>query len=238
MGAGAVLCALQPAHATICDKNELLITTYQVIRDDVEGLIVRLNEHAQQHNAAYYTHIRALDRHSAYQHMTAVDKAARLIYLNRTCYNGLYRVNSRGYFNVPIGRYLNPLICDSTTLRAMHTYLHQADVTIMSGDYRAALSDIPVGSLVYFDPPYHSPAKQNFTSYHADGFDEADQIALADTFRMLTRQGVYCMLSNADTPLMHELYHAYTIDVVTATRAINAQHTARGHVNEVLIRNW
>jgi DNA adenine methylase len=126
VGAGAVLCALQPAHATICDKNELLITTYQVIRDDVEGLIVRLNEHAQQHNAAYYTHIRALDRHSAYQHMTAVDKAARLIYLNRTCYNGLYRVNSRGYFNVPIGRYLNPLICDSTTLRAMHTYLHQA----------------------------------------------------------------------------------------------------------------
>ena len=233
-----MLFALQPAHATICDKNELLITTYLIIRDDVETLIARLNAHAQQHSAEYYTHIRNLDRRSEYATLPAVDKAARLIYLNRTCFNGLFRVNSRGYFNVPIGRYVNPLICDSETLRAIHTYLRNTDITIMSGDYRDALVNVPPGSLVYFDPPYHSPDKQSFTSYHADGFDEADQVQLAETFRTLSHNGVYCLLSNADTPLMHALYDGFHIDIVTATRAINSRHTARGRVNEVLIYNW
>jgi DNA adenine methylase len=127
-----------------------------------------------------------------------VVKAARLIYLNKTCYNGLYRVNRSGHFNVPVGNYRDPLICDELTLRAIHRYLNQHQITILHADYHAALTNVPPGSLVYFDPPYHSPAKRNFTSYHADGFGEADQIALAAACHTLSQQGVYCLLSNAD----------------------------------------
>jgi DNA adenine methylase len=186
----------------------------------------------------YYQYIRNLDRQPAYATHADVDKAARMIYLNKTCFNGLYRVNSRGYFNVPMGRYINPMICDSDTLHAVHTYLTTAQLSILHGDYRHAVADAPAGSLVYFDPPYHSPDKQNFTSYHADGFDEADQITLADTFRDLSARGVYCVLSNADTALIRELYSGYTVHTVAATRAINSNHTARGAINEVLIHNW
>ncbi|NBU64462.1 MAG: Dam family site-specific DNA-(adenine-N6)-methyltransferase [Chloroflexia bacterium] len=238
IGAGALFFDLQPANAIICDKNELLVTTYTVIRDEIDELIRLLRQHSQYHNATYYYQIRAIDQSANYAQIPAVIKAARLIYLNKTCYNGLYRVNRSGHFNVPVGNYRDPLICDEPTLRAIHHYLNQCQITILHADYHEVLTNVPPKSLVYFDPPYHSPAKQNFTSYHADGFDEADQIALAATYRTLSQQGVYCLLSNADTPLMHELYADYTITIVSANRAINSQHTGRGRVNEVLVRNW
>jgi DNA adenine methylase len=238
VGAGALFFDLQPHNAIICDKNALLITTYQVIRDEIDDLIRLLQQHTHHHNATYYYQIRASDQSPSYASEPAVVKAARLIYLNKTCYNGLYRVNRSGHFNVPVGTYRDPLICDEPTLRAIHHYLNQHAITILHGDYQSALVHVPPHSLVYFDPPYHSPTKQNFTSYHADGFGEADQITLAAIYHTLSQQGVYCLLSNADTPLMHELYADYTIAIVTANRAINSQHTGRGRVNEVLIRNW
>jgi DNA adenine methylase len=238
IGAGALFFDLHPHNAIICDKNELLITTYTVIRDEIDELITLLQHHTHHHNATYYYQIRASDQSTTYINEPAVVKAARLIYLNKTCYNGLYRVNRSGHFNVPMGTYRDPLICDEPTLRAIHHYLNQHTITILHGDYQSALVQVPPHSLVYFDPPYHSPTKQNFTSYHADGFGEADQISLAATYHTLSQQGVYCILSNADTPLMHELYADYSIAIVTANRAINSQHTGRGRVNEVLIRNW
>ncbi len=238
MGAGALLFDLLPRRAIICDRNELLITTYRVIRDDIDGLITQLAIHQRNHSEAYFYQIRALDQSDTYHTLDDVTKAARLIYLNRTCFNGLYRVNRSGFFNTPFGHYTKPTVLDEDVLRDIHTYLKHADITIMHGTYQTAIATLPRGSFVYFDPPYHSPTKRNFTSYAAEGFDEHDQIELAYHFTRLTQQGVHCVLSNADTPLMHELYAEYHIDIIPAKRAINANAKARGAVNEVLIRNW
>ncbi|MFN5058503.1 MAG: DNA adenine methylase [Chloroflexota bacterium] len=238
VGAGAVLFDLLPTHAIICDRNELLITTYRVIRDDVEALIAQLAVHQHNHGEAYFYRVRAMDHAPDYATLDDVAKAARLLYLNRTCFNGLYRVNRSGFFNTPFGHYANPTICDADVLRDVHTYLTHANVTIVHGSYESAIADAQPGSVVYFDPPYHSPDKRNFTSYAAEGFGEQDQIALARHFAELSQRGVHCLLSNADTPLMHELYAGFHIDVIPAKRAINSNAAARGAVNEVLIRNW
>lgn len=238
MGAGAVLFDLIPAHAIICDRNELLITTYRVIRENVDALIEQLAVHQHNHSEAYFYRVRAMDQQSDYAALDDVIKAARLLYLNRTCFNGLYRVNRSGFFNTPFGHYANPTICDVDVLRAVHTYLTHATVNIMHGSYQTAIAQASRGSVVYFDPPYHSPTKRNFTSYAAEGFDEQDQIELARHFTELSQRGVYCLLSNADTPLMHTLYADYHIDIIPAKRAINSNAAARGAVNEVLIRNW
>jgi DNA adenine methylase len=238
VGAGALLFDLLPTHAIICDRNELLITTYRVIRDHVEALIDQLTVHQRNHSEAYFYQIRAMDQASDYAALDDVTKAARLLYLNRTCFNGLYRVNRSGFFNTPFGNYAKPTICDADVLRDVHTYLTHANVAIMHGSYESAIAQVPRGSLVYFDPPYHSPTKRNFTSYAAEGFGEQDQIELARHFAELSQRGVHCLLSNADTPLMHKLYADYHIDIIPAKRAINSNAAARGAVNEVLIRNW
>ena len=238
VGAGAVLFDLMPARAIINDTNALLITCYRVIQHGVDELIERLEAHAAAHNEAYYYAVRAQDRAADYAHQSPVAHAARLIYLNKTCYNGLYRVNQRGFFNTPYGDYREPVICDGPVLRAVHEYLRTNDVTILQGDYAVAARRASAGALVYFDPPYHSPTQRNFTQYAADGFGEADQVALAALYRELSDAGAFCLLSNSDTPLMHTLYAGYSIDLVRASRAINARATARGPVNEVLVRNW
>jgi DNA adenine methylase len=238
VGAGALLFDLLPTHAIICDRNELLITTYRVIRDDVEALIVQLAIHQQHHSEQYFYQVRSIDQSDSYDALDDVTKAARLIYLNRTCFNGLYRVNRNGFFNTPFGHYANPTIYDAAVLRDVHTYLRHADVQILHGSYQDAIAHASPRSVVYFDPPYHSPTKRNFTSYAAEGFGERDQVELAQHFAALSRRGVHCLLSNADTPLMHELYAEYQIDIIPAKRAINSNAAARGAVNEVLIRNW
>ena len=227
-----------PQQALINDTNALLITCYRVIRQDVHELIDRLSAHAAAHSEEYYYAIRAQDRESGYANIDTVEQAARLIYLNKTCYNGLYRVNKAGYFNTPFGAYIDPVICDAPVLHAVHAYLRDNDITIVQGDYAQVAEHATAGSLVYFDPPYHSPTQRNFTQYDAGGFGEAEQIALAQLYRRLSSRAVRCLLSNANTPLMHTLYADYAIDIVTASRAINAQATARGAVTEVLVRNW
>ncbi|MFM2308974.1 MAG: hypothetical protein RLY87_1095 [Chloroflexota bacterium] len=227
-----------PQKAIINDMNALLITCYRVLRQDIQTLIERLNAHAAAHSEAYFYAIRARDRDAGYATADESEKAARLIYLNKTCYNGLYRVNKAGFFNTPYGKYRDPLICDTAVLHAVHAYLRDNDVTILHGDYTVAAAHATPGSLVYLDPPYHSPTQRNFTQYDAGGFDESDQKTLATLYADLSKRGVHCLLSNADTPLMHELYAEYAIDIVSAKRAINARATARGAVNEVLIRNW
>jgi DNA adenine methylase len=239
IGAGALFFELQPKVAYINDFNEQLVMTYQAIKDNVDELIHHLEIHTQNNSNEHYYTTRELDRDSAkYNSTPAVEKAARLIYMNKTCYNGLYRVNAQGLFNVPYGKYKNPLICDAPTLRAIHSYLNNNEVHISSGDFAEVVKSADKHSFVYFDPPYHSDDNTNFTGYQANGFNESEQIRLKETFDELTLRGVKCLLSNADTLFIRDLYKEYTVLTVTAKRAINSDSEGRGDVTEVLVRNW
>ena len=240
VGAGALLFDLEPQKAVINDTNSDLVLTYRVIKDHVEELIYILKEHQRQNSREYYYTIRARDREEIYGTIGAVEKAARLIFLNKTCYNGLYRVNARGYFNVPYGRNKDPHVCEEDLLRSCHQYFNSADFTILNTDFEEAISGADNNSFVYFDPPYHSSVKTGFKAYQAGGFDEAAQTRLRNVFLMLTKKGIPCLLSNADTPFIRDLYNnrAFQITAVTARRLINSDQNGRGPVNEVLIKNW
>ena len=169
--------------------------------------------------------------------LSPVMRAARILYLNRTCFNGLYRVNRKGQFNVPFGKYTNPLICDEDRLRAVSLVLQDTDVR--HGSYEHAVAEARGGDFVYFDPPYQPlTPTANFTSYTAGAFDESDQADLAATFTELGERGVMCMLSNSDTPLIRDLYGKHQIDQVMAPRAISRTAAGRAAVAEVIVRNY
>lgn len=243
IGAGALFLDRQPRRAVINDNNAELILTYTVIRNNADDLIRALIAHREQNNEEYYYRVRGQDRNcNWFAARSDVEKAARLIYLNKTCYNGLYRVNSQGMFNVPYGRYVNPAICDETVLRAIHRYLshENTEINIFHGDFAVAVADAGRNSFVYFDPPYHSPDNTNFTGYQAGGFGEAEQERLRDVFVERTNAGAKCLLSNSDTPFIRGLYNDGRFEVipVKAKRAINSDGAGRGEVDEVLIRNW
>jgi DNA adenine methylase len=237
VGAGAVFFDLQPAKAVINDSNAELIAAYHAIAESAEELIALLEDHKKRDGGDYYYRVRAQDRDAAYRHMGAAEKAARLIYLNKTCYNGLYRVNSRGWFNVPRGRQANPAICEPELLRALHRYLRKGRITILSGDFASAVQTANARSFVYFDPPYHSGDTAGFTGYRPGGFGEGEQRRLRDVFAELAGRGVPCLESNADTPFIRNLYRRFEIISVQAKRAINSDCRRRGAVGEVLIRN-
>ena len=239
VGAGAVLFDLQPRGAVINDFNSQLVLTYQVIQRDAGKLIEVLKEHAERNSPEHYYEVRAQDRDAvAFAKLTNEEKAARLIYLNKTCFNGLYRVNAQGLFNVPYGSYVNPAICEESVLKAISKYLHEKGIQILQGDFAAAVQDAPGSAFVYFDPPYHSPDNTNFTGYQAGGFGEEEQKRLRDTFVALAGKGAKCLLSNADTEFIRKLYEGYKIETVQARRTINSNAAGRGDVNEVLIKSW
>ncbi len=221
----------------LSDLNEELIRLYIVLRDQPDTLIGMLAEHRDQHTAhqkAYYNRIRALDRKDGFHELDDVTRAARMVYLNRTCYNGLWRVNSKGQFNVPMGRYKNPAILDEERLKAASEALQGVDLRVCP--FADAVLDAGPGDFVYFDPPYVpvSPTA-NFTDYYADGFGEAHQHQLAEVARWLADRGVYVMVSNSDAPLVHDLYDGFRIRTVQAQRRINRDAGKRGHINELLI---
>ena len=241
VGAGAILFDLQPKHAVINDLNEQLYYTYLAVRDNVEELITLLEQHQKKNTKDYYYEIRALDRTEEFNSLSIVEKAARLIYLNKTCYNGLYRVNSQGLFNTPYGRYVNPAICEREVLRHINRYFKNNDLTILNGDFEIAVSTAKKGDFVYFDPPYDSPNCTNFTGYQAGGFDHDEQTRLRDCMVDLTKKGVRCLLSNASTDFINRIYREipeFTIEYVEAKRPINSDSNGRGNVTEVLVRNW
>jgi DNA adenine methylase len=241
LGAGAVLFDLQPHKAVVNDYNTQLVLTYSVVREHIDELIDVLRTHQQNNNEEYYYQIRALDRNPAeFGKMSNVEKAARLIFLNKTCYNGLHRVNSQGLFNVPYGRYKKPIICEEPVLRAINRYFNNNEITICSGDFADVVQGAGSGSFVYFDPPYHSRDKTNFTGYQANGFGEAQQLRLHDTYMELTARGIKCLLSNSDTEFIRQIFAHKELDIITvqAKRAINSNSAGRGDVNEVLIKNW
>jgi len=242
VGAGALFLKLQPRNAIINDFNSQLILTYSVIKNNVEGLIRALDVHKNNNSEEYFYEIRSLDRDAnTFNAMTDVEKAARIIFLNKTCYNGLYRVNSQGLFNVPYGKYKNPEIANNTVLRAISAYLNDPHkhITIMNSDFSQAVRHAGRRSFVYFDPPYDSPDNTNFTGYQAGGFDRDEQIRLRDLFIELTLRGTKCLLSNSDTQFIRELYDdRFTIIEVEAKRIINSDATGRGNVSELLIKNY
>jgi DNA adenine methylase len=243
VGGGALFFDLQPRLATINDNNEQLILTYKVIRDNVDDLIELLNEHKAHHGEEYYYKVREQDRDAeTFAKLTNVQKAARIIYLNKTCYNGLYRVNSQGLFNVPYGRYTKPAIFDEPILRGLNRYLNtnSKNKKIICGDFADSVKKVGKNSFIYFDPPYHSPNNTNFTGYQAGGFDENEQCRLQKVFCNMTDAGVKCLLSNSSTEFIHDLYNdkRFDIVIVNAKRIINSDSAGRGEVDEVLIKNW
>ncbi len=235
IGGGALFFELQPNNAYISDTNEELINLYQVVRDNVNELIKDLKKH--KITKEYFMEIRNIDRTQEYQNWSDIQKASRFIYLNRTCFNGLYRVNSKGEFNVPFGNYKNPRIVDENNLLNCSELLKNTDIEC--ADFSQILSKVKKGDFVYFDPPYVPlNATSSFTSYTKDGFDLDMQIKLRDVCDELDNKGVKFLLSNSDTKLVNELYENYNIKRVFATRAINANPDGRGKITEVLVRNY
>lgn len=238
LGGGAVLFAMQPKNAIINDLNGDLMLVYEVIRDDVESLITSLQEY--KNTSEYFYHVRDLDRDKdSYQRLSKVEKASRIIYLNKTCYNGLFRVNAAGEFNSPFGHYKNPNIVNEPVLRAVSKYLSSANIQLFCEDFSTTLHRVPRGGFVYLDPPYDPVSDTaSFTGYNKGGFDREEQIRLKEACDALTQRGVKFLLSNSATTFIRELYAEYTIKTVYAKRAINSDADKRGVVQEVLIRNY
>lgn len=222
-------------QTSLLDHNEELINAYRVVRDEVQALIDLLAVHERNHSKEYYYQTRNLDRQSIV--LNEVERAARTIYLNRTCYNGLYRVNSHKQFNVPVGSYVNPRVLFQDALHAASTALKGVELKV--GDFRQVTGMAKPGDFFYFDPPYDPVSKtSSFTGYTEGNFTTRDQENLADVFKHLTRIGCRCMLSNSHTPLILDLYHDFTIRIVQARRAVNSNGNGRGHVSEVLVLNY
>lgn len=239
LGGGAIFLSMQPKKAIVNDYNSELINAYKVIQNDVEGLINHLKIHKNEEE--YFYHLREQDRESDYKNWSDIEKASRLIYLNKTCYNGLYRVNSQGYFNTPFGKYKNPNIVNEYVLRELHSYFNNSSITFLNEDFEESLKYIRKGAFVYFDPPYASVSStSNFTGYTAGGFGEDEQKRLRDLCDTLNSKGVKFMISNANVDLIQELYadRDYNIDIIGAKRSVNSVAKKRGEVEEVLIYNY
>ncbi|PPD57404.1 DNA adenine methylase [Dehalogenimonas etheniformans] len=217
--------------AYISDSNLDLMITYAVVKDMPDALIKKLEDHAKKDSEEYYYKVRA--QHNL---KDAVDTAARFIYLNKTCYNGLYRVNKKGEFNVPRGRYANPDVVNKENILAASQALKKAELRYREFDKITPKS----GDLVYFDPPYHPTDTASFTQYTKLDFSEKDQQRLANFALELHRQGVYVMLSNSDTPYIRNLYNntAWNLSVVSAPRLVNCKAEGRVAVKELLVRNY
>ncbi|AUX41778.1 DNA adenine methylase [Sorangium cellulosum] len=231
VGGAALFFSLQPERATLTDVNAELVDCYRAVRDSVEDVIGALGQHT--YDEAHYYRVRDLDPAS----LSLSERAARTIFLNKTGFNGLYRVNSAGRFNVPFGRYVNPAICNRPQLRACSAALQGVELAVR--DFERVIDHAEPGDFVYLDPPY-SPVSStaNFTSYSAGGFSFRDQERLAALFAALDKKGVLVMLSNSDVPEIPPLYRKFRVDRVAALRSINAKSDARGRVGEIVIRNY
>lgn len=226
VGGGAVFFKIAAGHlAYLSDANRELIATYRAIRDEVKSVIRLLSTY--RYEKSFFMRVRESRPESEHE------IAARFIYLNRTCFNGLYRVNKLGEFNVPFGRYKDPLICDTENLLACSQALQKA--TIQYSDF--GRTNPSRGDFVYLDPPYVPVSgTANFTSYTSAKFDDEDQVRLRNLAYGMKARGVHVLLSNADVPRVRELYKDFEIISVSARRSVNSKPGSRGAVGEVLIR--
>lgn len=238
LGGGALLFFVQPKKAIVNDLNQDLMTVYKVIRDDIDSLLESLKKH--ENNSEYFYSLRDLDRNKdVYNSLSDVEIASRLIYLNKTCFNGLFRVNSMGEFNTPFGYYKNPNIVNEPVLRAVNKYFNTSNITFYSEDFSDTLNRVIRGDFVYLDPPYDPISDTaNFTGYNKGGFGKEEQIRLKKCCDELSERGVKFMLSNSSTDFIKELYKDYNIINIQAKRSVNANANKRGAVEEVIIRNY
>lgn len=238
VGGGAVLFELQPKKAVINDVNPELVNLYTVIRDNVDELIEELKDYRNEEE--FFYNVRSLDcDETVYSELTNIQRAARVHYLNKTCYNGLFRVNMAGQFNTPFGRYKNPNIVNEKTLKAVSMLFNKTELKILNVDFEKAVSNCKKGAFVYFDPPYDPISdSSSFTGYSKGGFDRAEQVRLKNLCDRLNERGVKFLLSNSSTSFIRELYKDYTIEIIKSKRAINSKGDKRGEIDEVLIRNY
>ena len=237
LGSGAVFfhfkAMVNPESAILWDNNAELIETFRAVRDDVERVIELLRDHESMHSKEHFLKVRRI---RVKKLAKSPEIAARLIYLNKTCFNGLYRVNSRGEFNVPFGKYLKPSILNEEGLRRASRQLAGADIA--EKDFRMVLCAAEEGDFVYLDPPYHPRSETAyFTSYTRDSFGEKDQRELAEVYRALDKKGCLLALSNSDTNLVRQLYKGFKKVEVSARRNINSRADRRGPIKERLVVN-
>lgn len=241
VGGGALLFELSPKNATINDVNLELLAIYTCMKDDelYKLMLEELDKHEEKHNEEYYYEVRSWDRDNRFELEPLWKRAARAIYLNKSCFNGLYRVNAKGYFNVPSAKKEKVNTYDIANMKAIHEYFKNDNITILSGDFVEATRTAKEGDFVYFDPPYDNfEDKESFTAYSKFDFNKDDQVRLANCFKDLSSRGVKCMLSNHNTKFINELYKNFNIHVVNAKRMINANASGRGNVEEVIITNY
>lgn len=238
LGGGAMFFYLKPNKATLNDNNEELILSYKGVRDNPSEVIGYLRELKKRHSKELYEKIRNLDREiDIFEKLDNYEIAARMIYLNQTCFNGLYRVNQKRQFNVPIGSSLNRLICDPTTINNVSNMLKKVELS--NEDFEKVVSKSKKGDFIYFDPPYYPISKHSdFTRYTKEKFYKEDQERLKNTIDILTKKGVKIMLSNSDCDYINELYSSYDIIKVTSGRNLSCKKDKRGKVSEVVIINY
>lgn len=234
LGGGAVFFYIRPDKAILSDTNPELINVFQLVRDDPERLVAALSRHYPHRNSKeYFYRIRKQNPAD----LSVTERAARTIFLNKTCYNGLWRVNTKGEFNVPFGKYKNPTLYDPENIAAAHAVLHGKIVTV--GDYSDICTYARENDFVYLDPPYQPlTATASFTGYTMESFNESNQKELAFVFRELDERGCKVMLSNSATDFVESLYDGYRIHRVKAKRAINSKPAGRGTIDEFLIMNY
>lgn len=240
LGGGALLFHCKPEKATINDFNIELINMYKVIKEQPEELVKLLKKHVEKHSKEHFYEVRKQDRNQhVYENLNSIKKAARTIYLNKTCYNGLFRISRQGYFNTPIGKYVNPKIVNEKVIYAISFYLNSNDIKLLNGDYKTILSITNNDDFVYLDPPYYPISKtSSFTDYTAIGFNNEEHIKLKNECDKLNNKGVKFLLSNSNCDYISNLYKDYTIDIVSVNRFINSKANKRINATEVLIRNY
>jgi len=233
VGGGALFFHLAPKRALLADTNEHLITTYIQVRDDLPNVIKHLERHSRLHNKSHYYTVR--DRFNAGQG-SAAERAAMVLYMNRVCFNGVWRVNKAGAFNVPMGDYKKPQICDEPRLQACADAL--AGKQLLVSDFLTLGKSIRPKDFVYFDPPYMPLNADSFRSYSSSGFHLDDQVALRDLFADLDARGAKLMLSNSDTPATRDLYARWRVTTVSTPRSVSQDASKRGTVTELVVRNY
>ena len=239
VGGGALFMNLSHSQTVIADVSEELVLTYQVVVNHLELLIKALDNHEIEHKKRpleYYYEVRSLDRDPGLKQLSEIEVAARFIYLNKACFNGLYRVNSKGYFNVPSGKKENITTYNKENLEFLSRYLRE-NVDIRLGDFETSCHDVKSGDFVFFDPPYDLLNETTFEKYNANSFGKEGQIRLANFAKDLDKKGVYFMVTNHNTPLINELYKDFNIEVVQVKRMINSDSSNRVG-EEVIITNY
>ena len=241
IGGGALFFNVAPKNFTINDFNSELVQAYKCFtsNDDFKALVEKLNFYQENHSEEQYYQVRAMDKEEDFLTLPIYERAARMIYLNKSCFNGLYRVNSKGYFNVPSGKKETINCYEEANLNEIADFFSNSKFEILNGDFEKAVENAQKGDFVYFDPPYDTwEDKNSFTSYAKNPFGKDEQKRLAEVFKKLSDKGVFVMLSNHNTEYIRELYKDFNIHVVEAKRMINSKATGRGNVEEVLVTNY